>query len=168
MRFRFHTVDNGGQDLVFLLNEVLINLAVLRLADLLDDHLLGRLCRHPAEIGGRHLGFDDVLLLIVRLDLSCLFKGDLGCIILDLEDNRLPCIQMHGAAYPVEFHPHIGVGRHHPVLLIEVVLVCTFERLFNRGKQNFLANILFLCQHGNGFNHFLISVFIKHIRSLPF
>jgi hypothetical protein len=88
-----HTVDDGAGAVL----EFLVLAVALGFADLLQDHLLGRLRGDPAHVDGRHLLDEGVADLGIVEILLGLLDGQLGLVVLQL------FVLDHGA--------HAGEGR---------------------------------------------------------
>ena len=162
-RLGINAVHDGGQDLVFLLDEVVVDLAALGLADLLHDHLLGGLRSHAAEVVRRDLDLNDVVLLIAGLNPARILDGDFASLVDYPLHDGLARKQAHRAGHAVKLHAHIRVGGRHAVLLVEVILIGALERFLNRGEQHLLADALLLGQKRNRLNHFLIFILVHHL-----
>ena len=159
-------MHDSGQDLVLLLNEVVVDLAALRLADLLHDHLLGGLRSHAAEVVRGDLDLHDVILFVAGLDLAGVLDGNLGGLVDHPLHDGLARIQSHGAGHAIELHAHVGVGGRDAVLLVEVVLICALERFLDGGEEHFLADVLFLGKKGYGLNHLFVFILVHHRNPL--
>ena len=84
-----HALNDSGEDLVFLLGILVVDLALLRLADALHDDLLGRLRRSAQEARGRHVDFGDVAHAVIGADLERVLQGDLVGGVLHLVSDGL-------------------------------------------------------------------------------
>ncbi len=87
--------NDTGQDLVFLVAHLVVDAAVLRLAQALHDDLLGGHGRHAAKVGRGHVDFHDVVRLAVRGDFPGLLQGDLVGLVLNLLTDELPGEHLH-------------------------------------------------------------------------
>ena len=165
LRFRINAVDNRSQDFVFLLDEVIIDLASLGFTNLLHDHLLRSLCGDAAEVIRRHLDLDDIILLIARLNLLGILDGNLGSLIRHPAFDRLARKQAHSTRFAVQLHADVCIGRRHAVFLAEIILICALERLFDRRKKHFLADVLLFRQSGNRGDHVFLLRLLVLFRS---
>ena len=167
LRLGIDAVHNRGQNLVFLLDEVVVDLAALGLANLLHDDLLGRLRGDAAEVVRRDLDLDDVILLIAGLNRLRFLDGNLGRLVGGPALDRLAGVQANRAGLPVQLHAHVRVGRRHAVFLAEIIFISALQCLFNRRKEQLLADVFFLGQRRDGFDHLTILVFV-HALTLIF
>ena len=160
LRLRIDAVHDRGQDLVFLFDEIVVDLTALGLADLLHDDLLGRLRGDAAEVIRRDLDLDDIVLLITGLNRLRLLDGNLGRLVGGPALNRLSGVQANRAGLPIQLHAHVRVGRRHAVFLAEIIFISALQRLFNRGKEQLLADVFLFSQRGDRFDHVAVLVFI--------
>ena len=107
----FEALDGSGHHLAKPLAVLRINVLSFGLADLLKDHLLGRLGRDAAEhIGG--LGKLDlhVHLSLVAVEPAGLVQGDLGLWVRDLLHDLPNGEQLDLSSFAVELGPEVFVG----------------------------------------------------------
>ena len=144
-RLGFHPLDDGREDLAFLLDVLVVDLAALRLADALHNHLLGRLRGHPQEARGRHVHLGDVAHLVIGAQPVRILQANLAGGLLHLGHDELAGVDVCDSRLPVHGHRQVG-GHHFP--LGQVLFIRGLQRLLNGVEQQFLADALFL---GQGF-----------------
>ena len=104
----FHALDDGGEDLVFLLAVFVVDHAALGLAQMLHDHLLGGLRGDAAKVAGRDGHFHQVAHLVAAVDLAGLLKRHLALGVVYFLDHRLAREHLDLALVAVDGGAHIG------------------------------------------------------------
>ena len=138
-------LNNGGQDLVFLFDIFIINLAALRLPYALHQHLLGCLRGHAAKISRRNVNFDDIADLVIAADFQRFIPADLQIRLLDDLSDRLAGVQL-GAFLLAQVSGQVQVG----VADLVVAAISYLKRFLDGVHQDAFVDILFPREHGNG------------------
>ena len=135
----FDALYDRCQDLVFLFNVFVIDVAAFRLTDALHHDLLCGLRRDASEILRKRFLFENVAEVVEGVDLLCAFQRDLLRGGFDLFHNGLACVDVVFAGVAVDFCADVR-GR------IVVALVRDDQRRFKCRQQHGLFDAAFLFQ----------------------
>ena len=131
--------DDAGENLVLLRVELVIDHAVLRLAQALDDDLLAVAGGDAAELHVLHGEVHHAADLVARGNLARVGEGDLGAGVLDLLDDLLLHIHLQVALLLVDVHDHV-------LHALVVALIGGNERLNDLAHHKIAGNAALLLQ----------------------
>ena len=147
---RVHPFHDAGQDLVFLLDVFIVDLALFHVLKPLADHLLGGLGGHAAKIRRGHVQFHDVAQFIIGPERSGVLQGNLLVFVLHFFGNHLAGKNLH-VMLPGQHHGKVH-GRVGPTF--HIFAVGGLAALLHRADDLFHADILGLGQGFDGVHHF--------------
>jgi len=134
-----HPLHDGGEDFIFLFDELVVDHAALGFADVLHDHLLrGLRCDSP-EIPGRGAQLGQVADFIPGVDGAGLFEADFGLRVLDHLDDGLARENLHRPLFAVDRRADVGA-------LAEILFIRGDQCGFDGGEEHILVDAALLGQ----------------------
>ncbi|MNJ53903.1 hypothetical protein D3C77_493190 [compost metagenome] len=130
------TLDDAGNDILFLLDKSIVNQAPLSFTDALGHDLLGRLCSDASEITRRYFNLGDIIQLKAWINLASSGQRNFGPRIKHLFHDKLAGKNLNRPGMAIHVDTNV-------LCRVEITFVTGNQSGFNRFEQNIFADSFF-------------------------